>query len=276
MSRRSEQGIALIAVLWALTLLSVIAAALIVETRSSARVARNMADKAATRAAADAGIQRVMLDLMAPEADREFRADGTVYGWPFAGSNVRISLRDENGKVNLNLAAEELLAALFSAVGVDPEKARSLADAVADFRDADHLKHLNGAEEADYRAAGLPWRPKDAPFAEVEELQQVLGMTPGIYELVAPDLTVYTFGATINPELASARLTAALGQAQSRYLGRSSGRLYSIRAEAKSSNGGVFVREAVARRLPGGRSRMGQKLVTLKPKVVVLNYQVAR
>ena len=64
MRGRSEEGIALIAVLWTLTLLSLIAAALSFETRINDRVARNMADSAATRAAADAGIERAILDLV--------------------------------------------------------------------------------------------------------------------------------------------------------------------------------------------------------------------
>jgi general secretion pathway protein K len=63
-------------------------------------------------------------------------------------------------------------------VGFDPDQAESLADAIADFRDADNLKHLRGAEEPEYRAAGLAWGPKNAPFQTVEELQQVLGAQP--------------------------------------------------------------------------------------------------
>src|SRR6185503_6495553 len=59
----SEAGIALIAVLWTLILLSIIAAALSLETRSSTRIARNMAENATARAAADSGIQRAILDL---------------------------------------------------------------------------------------------------------------------------------------------------------------------------------------------------------------------
>jgi general secretion pathway protein K len=245
MSRRSEQGIALIAVLWALTLLSVIAAALIVETRSSTRVARNMADKAAARAAADAGIKRAILDLIAPEANKKFRADGTVYDWHFADSDVLISLRDESDKVNLNRAPAALLAAFFGSLGVDPGKARSLADAIADFRDTDDLKHVQGAEEADYRAAGLPWRPKNAPFEAVEELQQVLGMTPAIYDRVAPHLTIYSVGAPINPTVAGERLTAVLRQSGVKYPIVFPRLAYSIRAEARSQTGGAFVREAV-------------------------------
>jgi general secretion pathway protein K len=224
---RSEEGIALIAVLWALTLLSLVAAALIVETRTSTRVARNMADTAAARAAADAGIQRAILDLIAPKANKTFRADGMVYGWHFADSTVRISVQDVRGKVNLNRAQEGPLAALFSVGGVDPGTAQSLADAVADFRDVDDVKHRHGAERAEYRAAGLAWGPKNAPFQTVDELEQVLGMTAEIYERVATDLTIYT------------------GAAGSEYVPG-----YRIRADARSSNGGVFVREAMVLAIP--------------------------
>ena len=34
---------------------------------------------------------------------------------------------------------------------------------------------LNGAEDADYEAEGLPYGAKDGPFQSVEELRQVLG-----------------------------------------------------------------------------------------------------
>jgi general secretion pathway protein K len=244
MRHRGEEGIALIAVLWMLTLLSVVAAALSLETRSSTRIARNMAGNAAARAAADAGIQRAILNLLAPDADTTFRADGTVNDWHFADSDVRISLRNEGVKVNLNQAREVALVALFSSVGVDLDKAQSLADAIADFRDADDLKHLHGAEKAEYRAAGLAWGPKNADFEAVEELQQVLGMTAAIYERVAPDLTTYSYstGSSINP---SERLTEILRKAGVEHALVFARIAYSIRAEAKSSNGGAFVREAV-------------------------------
>ena len=46
MSEGHEEGIALIAVLWMLILLSMMAAALSLEFHSSTRIARNMADDA--------------------------------------------------------------------------------------------------------------------------------------------------------------------------------------------------------------------------------------
>ena len=255
----SEAGIALIAVLWTLILLSIIAAALSLETRSSTRIARNMAENATARAAADSGIQRAILDLETPTGAatdaKKFRADGTVYAWRFANCTVHISVRDESSKIDLNKAPEPLFAALFTSIGVDPGPALSLAEAIADFRDADNLPRLSGAEQAAYRDAGLAWGPKNAPFQAIEELQQVLGMKNEIYAKVAPDLTVYSVTATV-PTATDERLTKILRQAgfNSPSTAAPLGLAVSVRAEAKSANGAVFVREAVVQLDPNQSS----------------------
>jgi general secretion pathway protein K len=88
----------------------------------------------------------------------------------FANSRVHLSIQDEATKIDLNRAPEARLAALFGSVGVEPGEAQSLAAAIADFRDADDFVRPGGAEEAEYRAAGLAWGPKNAPFQAVEEL----------------------------------------------------------------------------------------------------------
>jgi general secretion pathway protein K len=257
-SNKGEEGIALIAVLWTLTLLSLLAAALIVETRSSTRIARNITDNATARAAADAGIQRAILDL---ENARRFLTDGTVYAWQFSNCTVHISVRDEATKVDLNTAPEALLAALFASVGVDPGQAQSLAGAIADFRDPDNLARAHGAEEAEYRDAGLVWGPKNAPFQTVEELQQVLGVTAEIYAKVAPDLSVYSVTSTL-PKAVNERITGILRRA-----GFDQGSFatlprvaFSIRAEAETSSGAVFIREAIVQ--PGkSAGRRGPRIL---------------
>lgn len=244
MRGRSEKGIALIAVLWAVTLLSVIAAYLCLQTHTSTRIARNMADNAAARAEADAGIQRAILDLLGslsaqPDAGK-FRADGTVYAWRFANSTVYISIQDEASKINLNFAPSELLATFFDSVGFDTGTGQSLADAIADFRNANNLQGSRYAE-----TAGLGWGPKNAPFEAVEELQQVPGMTAEIYGRVAPYVTIYSAPGVGNP-------TGALRQASfnPHYSVHSPEIAYSIRTEVKGSNGALFVREAVVQLFP--------------------------
>jgi hypothetical protein len=111
-------------------------------------------------------------------------------------------------------------------VGVDQVKAQALAAAIADFRDADNFRRLGGAEEADYRAAGLAWGPKNAPFDSVDELQQVFGMTTQLYERVAPSLTTYS-------------------AVETRDFFSLPPRAYSIHAQSQGPHGAAFVREAI-------------------------------
>ena len=92
MNYGGEKGFALIAVLWTLALLSIIAAVLSLETRTSLRLSRNAAEIAAAHAAADAGVQLAILNLLADRA--RFRPDGTVYAWQFVSSTVRISIQE--------------------------------------------------------------------------------------------------------------------------------------------------------------------------------------
>ena len=91
--------------------------------------------------------------------------------------------------------------------------AAHIADAIQDWRDADDLTRPNGAEEADYRAAGLKYKPANAPFETVSELARVMGVTPAIYARVADSLTVYSRQAGINPATASRDVLLALPNA---------------------------------------------------------------
>ena len=316
--RRGRNGIALVAVLWVLVLLSVIAAAFLNETRTETKLARNLVDNAQARALADAGVYRAVLSLPGIREKPEFgaktealledragireallnrpeiqealreraglqaaelqsavdedvwRADGTVYVWPFAGGTVLISIQDEAGKIDLNRAPDELLEGLFVSVGVDEREARALIDAISDFRDPNELKRLNGAEDRDYRAAGLAYGAKDAPFEVVEELHQVLGMTPELYAQVAPALTVHARRRRVNratapplvlralPGLDAAGVEALIAAREEAGGGAAASlrraRVVTIRAEARTDSGAVYVREAVVR-LTRGRAQ---------------------
>jgi general secretion pathway protein K len=265
MMDRSEQGIALIVVIWALVLLSIIAANISVDASTSTRIARNIDESAVAQAAADAGIQRAILDLETSTTTAGaagFRSDGTVYAWRFSNSTVLISIKDEASKIDLNKAPEALFAALFESIGVDPDQAESLADAIADFRDADDLKHLKGAEKAEYRAAGLEWDPKNAPFQTIEELQQVLGMTAEIYDRVAPDLSVFALTSTL-PATDDERLMRIISQAgfEPPPVATSPRSIFRIRAEAKTDNGGVFTRQAIVQLSAGEATAQSGPLI---------------
>jgi general secretion pathway protein K len=243
--RKSEQGIALIVVLWILALLSIVAVTLTLEARTDTRIARNTVEKAIAMAAADAGVQHAILRLKQTIRNPGFDGGGSAYVWRFGGCTVHIFIRDEASKIDLNKAPEPLLTALFMSTGVDPGRAQSLADAIADFRDADNFRKPGGAEAADYRSAGLT-APKNAPFESVEELEQVLGMTASIYRRIAPDLSVHAI-TSILPTTADRRLVAIVRRAgfEPVSLQASPRAAFSIKATARSANGGIFVRHAI-------------------------------
>jgi general secretion pathway protein K len=89
-----------------------------------------------------------------------------------------------------------------------------MLDLIEDFRDPDDLQHVNGAEDNDYEDEGLEYGAKDAPFERIEELQQVLGMTPQLYEAMSRYLSVNSNSAGINPMLAPRQILMVLAEGE--------------------------------------------------------------
>lgn len=70
--------------------------------------------------------------------------------------------------------------------------AQTPADRILDWREPGIGKRLNGAKAEDYRAAGIVYGPRKAPFESVEEVKLVMGMTAQLFDALAPALTVYS------------------------------------------------------------------------------------
>jgi general secretion pathway protein K len=202
MTAGPSRGVALVAVLWALTFLSLAAASFTVTIRSESHVARNLEENARARALADAGIAIGIMAMMDRSPDARWPADGSPHVFRFAGGEVSVSVRDEAGKIDLNRAPDDLLKGLLVVLGLAPEDAAPLVDAIIDYRDPDGLRRLNGAEDPDYARAGLPYGAKDRRFEAVEELQRVLGMNPTLYARMRPFVTVYSGQSGIDPRVA--------------------------------------------------------------------------
>jgi general secretion pathway protein K len=275
MSRR-QNGVALVLVLWVITLLAVIAGNFAFSMRGEALIARNLLSTAQAKSQADAGLQLAWYETLKPATDvKRWAGDGMVHELPMGDALLRISIQDDSGKIDLNTASEPLLKGLFRSVGMTEDASVALLDAVLDWRDADKLKRPHGAEEEDYRAAGKSYVPSNAAFETVDELQRVLGMTPELYRMMAPALTVYSKLPGVNTAFAPREVLLAIpgvspamveqylvqrqsltasGQGAPAFAGAgafasaSSGQpAYSARSEATMADGTVFVRQAVAR-----------------------------
>lgn len=270
---RRQRGVALVLVLWVSILLTVIASSFIGERRSETMVVRNSQSIAQAGAAADAGVQRALFEAYRTDgAANVWKRDGTPYDWSFEGVPVRVEMRDESAKIDINTASDALLKGLLLSVGLNDDDASHLLDAILDWRDADALKRVNGAEEADYKAAGLAYRPANGPFQSIEELQLVLGMRPEIYRRLAPSITVFSRTAGVNPVMASRDVLLAIPgltpEVVDDYIARredartrgeplpalpqagafatGNSMVMEIRAQSRLPDGTVFAREAVA------------------------------
>lgn len=206
-----QDGVALVLVLWSITLLAVIAGNFAFSMRNEAQIARNLMSTAQARAMAEAGVQRAWLDLTKPPSEAQrWQANGVAHDFTFSNATVRVVIQDESGKIDINSAPEALLKGLFLSVGMSAEASTNLLDALLDWRDQDRFKRLHGAEEEDYRAVGKNYAPSNAPFETVGELQRVLGMTPELYRKLAPAITVHSKQPGVNTAAASRAVLLAM------------------------------------------------------------------
>lgn len=282
MRPRSAQGIALVLVLWVLTLLTVIALGMTQTQRTETALVDNQIGGARFRATADAAIAYTILSFLLPppdggglavtesESSLPWIPNGAPRAWVFDGQPVTIAVFNESSRINLNQADPQLLAALMGVLGVQEEDAVRLADAIGDWRDEDDLRLPNGAEDEDYEAAGRPLGAKDAPFATVEELQQVLGMDPLLYLRLAPELTVETEAASPDPQFASPTVIAALEgisleDAELRVQERDSPRLEGAQGPRAVDRGGPLYRIQVREQVAGSGGRGLEALVEMVP-----------
>jgi general secretion pathway protein K len=201
-AKNSQQGIALVLVLWVLLLLTIITGSFALMARMDRLEAHSLLSGTQARLSAEAAINLAVLALRDPEDTTRMRADGRVYQQDLDGVLVEVSAIDERGKLDINSTEELTLANLFTGHGMELGDAEMLAAAVLDWRDEDELERVNGAEEDAYIAAGLEVGPANRPFMMTEELLQVIGMPYDLYRLLEPGITVFSNVSEPNPAFA--------------------------------------------------------------------------
>jgi len=188
---RSE-GFALVLVLWVLSLLTIMAGSFALSMRREAGIVTGSSNNAQAAAIAESGLAVAELMLMHPDPLQRWHTDGSIYQLDYADSKVRVRLLSEAGKVDLNSADQTLLQGLMVHAPVDEQLQTRLVNAILDWRDADDLVHIEGAEKEEYKDAGLSYGPRNKPFQSIEELQLVLGMNDQVFKWLENRVTVYS------------------------------------------------------------------------------------
>ena len=187
-----ERGFALVTVLWAAVVLSVVAASVIAMAQTEGRIAHDTEQRAQSAALADAAINLILLDLLQPGrgADHPGRWEWFPPRCRRAEGPGRGAGRDRKDRPQHG--ATGVLQQMLVGEGLDAAAADALIDKILDWRERGAGKRLNGAKAEDYRAAGYSYGPREGPFATVSELKLVMGMTRALYARLAACLTVYS------------------------------------------------------------------------------------
>ncbi len=201
----NSRGVALIMVLWVITILSVVVLEFSYAMRTEVNITINYQEELRLYAAAQGGVQRAIAELILkhdprvkqvlnafkqegaakegelPAEYQEWATDGREYPVPFDRAECSVRVFGEAGKVNINRVSDAVLRKIMGNVGLEGE-ARDLAvDAILDWRDPDDFIRVNGAENDYYRSLKDPYDCKNGNFDSVEELLLVRGISPELF-----------------------------------------------------------------------------------------------
>lgn len=280
--RTRIQGAALLLVLWLLLMLAGLIGGFALTARVESMQGQVQVRGVTANAIARAGLEYALTRVDDADPRRRWTPDGRPQPWNYRDAQLTVTLLDENGKIDLNQSDLTLLTELFRAVDEPADRAARLAAAILDWRDPDLLTQpAGGAEDADYAAEGLPYGAKDGEMESVAELEQVLGMTPGLYAKVEPYITVHSGRAAPDPAFAPAVVLNAMGQdgnalvaartgpvagnldpTETGQLVASGSGTYSIESRARLPDGRESVLRAVVR--VGGNSVPGMAYTVLR------------
>lgn len=198
--RRPQRGFVLVLTIWILAAIAIATAYFAERVQASLRAAVTRQDINRAELALSDGRAEILFRLATlpmtvgglGDPPNAIRLDGRVY----VEAGGTLELQDVAGLMGLNRFGDEAMSRLLTTIGVPQPRHASLIDALGDYTDADDLRRLNGAEAAQYAAAGLQSRPRNGPLTSPLELRDVLGWSregilwtagAGVLDFVAPE-----------------------------------------------------------------------------------------
>jgi general secretion pathway protein K len=237
-SRERRAGFALVAVIWTLGLIVLLAAALIVGARYRARLSSDFTSLVQTERAAESAVNLAIVTALSagPASDIKFPLSCQMPG----GEQATISIEEENGKVDLNTATPAALARFFTALTRDQSKGLQIAARIQEFRD----KARKPAPAADGKAP-----PPAAPaFTTIMQLDELSGLPAPLFRTALRFVTVRSGRNEPDLEAATPAMRQLLGADQNKppqKRGLAAGASVTIRADINAPGGNRYMREAL-------------------------------
>jgi general secretion pathway protein K len=239
---RNERGFALLSVMLVLALLAVVVTEFSVSARLESSMIRSYRDGVLATHLAEGAVQQALREILGPGTVVALDDDGSLsfYRTPDTGtgSTVNVSTKvarlprervplgagefsyrisDEEARVNVNTASPDRIERLLTATGLDKQTRDIINDSLQDWKDADDLHRINGAESEDYYLKQpVPYRARNGALQDAAELLQIRGVTREIYRGVQDhpglaDLVTVVGRDTVNMNTAPAPVLTSLG-----------------------------------------------------------------
>lgn len=213
-THKSQRGAALLLVLWALAILSLLLDVLSSSVQLELRQAHWHRLHTQAVLAAQAGVNLAVQALLEKSSLPHWIADGRTVPLQFNGSQVFVAVTSERGKLDLNMATLEDVESLVKACGASPELAAKLSQALK-------AKYGSG---------------KSAPQV-LEELRQIPGMNQFVYSRLLPEVTLWSRLPRPEPAFVSTAMRRALHIYKQTAIGVDPGSIVSIDSRVQLLDG---------------------------------------
>ncbi|WP_349969341.1 type II secretion system minor pseudopilin GspK [Pseudomonas caspiana] len=213
-SSNRQRGVALLLVLWALALLSLLLGSLASWVQLESRQALWARQHTQAQLAAEAGLAMAVQGLSDPQQRKRWIADGREVALRFDDAQLRVRVRSERGKLDLNSAVAGDIARLAQACGAGKDQAAAMAQ-----------------EIESRRGSGSP------PLRVIEEVRQLPGMTQALYSRMLPEATLWSGLDRPEPAFASPLLRRALNLPNQSAVGSDPGEVLMIESYAQRPGG---------------------------------------
>ncbi len=207
--RKTERGMALLAALMGIALMTIIVMDLTASTMLGYRSAANQANELRADYLARSGVN-IGLALLVQHTSQEIQTnqqvDGLSQAWaipygpiPVGGGFASVSIQDEDRKLNINQlinvqnggqnpAFEPVLEKLFVLIGVSLD----VIPAIIDWLDPDSIPDGPTGAEADfYMRLMPPYAPRNGPMPSIGDLRMIRGIDDPTFFKLRQYLTVY-------------------------------------------------------------------------------------
>ncbi len=211
--KKNESGIALILVMWIMVFLIALGTEFALSMKTEVDTTRNFKEDVETYYLAKAGMNLAKAEILSDAQFHSWTGErGYIFGsavsgnydedskvppeeeleapeppqrteLPLGNGFIHYSIRDENGKININTASRDVLVKALTANGIPLGSERdTIVDSILDWIDPDDRHRVNGAESDYYQGLSPAYSAKNGPLDSMEELLKVRGVIPELFK----------------------------------------------------------------------------------------------